>query len=227
MDPAARLLRSLRTVTDDERVLDAIATVPRELFVPPQLTERAYDDEALPIGRGQTISQPAIVARMLTLLALEPDDRVLDVGTGSGWHAALLARLCAHVWTIERHAELSAWAQRNLAAARIGGDAVTVIAGDGAAGLPDAAPFDAINVAAAAARLPAALERQLAPGGRLVAPVGGGGQNLVLVRRSADGAALERATLDPVRFVPLVEDRPRGRRSGRSERSGRPGDPPR
>lgn len=206
MDPATRLVRSLRPSIRDERVLAAIADVPRALFVPPALLARAYDDVALPIGRGQTISQPAIVARMLELLELQPADRVLDVGTGSGWHAALLARLAAHVWTIERHADVSAWAQRNLAAAGFGGDAVTAIAGDGTRGLPEAAPFDAINVAAAAPRaLPAALEQQLAPGGRLVAPVGAAAQQLVLVRRSADGATLTRTALDPVRFVPLVE----------------------
>lgn len=208
MDPAARLVRSLRPLIADERVLDAIVAVPRELFVPPHLVDRAYDDEALPIGRGQTISQPLIVARMLELLELGPDDRVLDVGTGSGWHAALLAQLAAHVWTIERHPDLSGSAQRNLAAAGIGGDAVTVIAGDGSLGLPEAAPFDAINVAAAAWDLPAALEQQLAAGGRLVAPIGGDGQQLVLVERSADGAELRRTGLEAVRFVPLVEGEP-------------------
>lgn len=209
MDPAARLARSLHPSVSDARVLEAVENVPRELFVPPSLFERAYDDVALPIGRGQTISQPSIVARMLELLELRPSDRVLDVGTGSGWHAALLARLAAHVWTIERHIGLSAWAQRNLAAAGFGDDDVTVIAGDGTRGFPEAAPFDAINVAAAAAReVPPALERQLAPGGRLVAPLGRGAQQLVLVRRSADGATLVQTVLDPVRFVPLVEGEP-------------------
>jgi protein-L-isoaspartate(D-aspartate) O-methyltransferase len=206
MDPAARLARSLRSQIEDRRVLAAIAAVPRELFVTPEFGARAYDDVALPIPRGQTISQPLIVARMLELLDLRPSDRVLDVGTGSGWHAALLAQLSAHVWTIERHADLSAWAQRNLAAAGVGDDAVTVIVGDGSRGLPAEAPFDAINVAAAAwPDLPVELERQLAPGGRLVAPVGADGQQLVRLERSGDGATLRRTELDPVRFVPLIQ----------------------
>jgi protein-L-isoaspartate(D-aspartate) O-methyltransferase len=209
MDPAARLARSLRSEIGDPRVLAAIAAVPRELFVPPGLGSRAYDNVALPIARGQTISQPLIVARMLELLDLRPSDRVLDVGTGSGWHAALLAQLTAHVWTIERHADLSAWAHDNLAAAGIGDDLVTVIVGDGSRGLPDEAPFDAINVAAAAwPDLPSALEVQLARGGRLVAPVGDEGQQLVLLERSFDGSQLRRTELDPVRFVPLVEGEP-------------------
>jgi protein-L-isoaspartate(D-aspartate) O-methyltransferase len=211
MDLAARLARSLRPHVADRRVLDAVASVPRELFVPPRLREQAYDDCALPIGRGQTISQPLIVARMLELLALRPADRVLDVGTGSGWHAALLSRLAAHVWTIERHPDLSAWAAANLAAAGIGEEAVTVLAGDGSLGLPGEAPFDAVNVAAAAwPDVPAPLVEQLAPAGRLVAPVGGEGQRLVLLERSADGAGLRRTRLEPVRFVPLVAGEPGG-----------------
>jgi protein-L-isoaspartate(D-aspartate) O-methyltransferase len=138
---------------------------------------------------------------MCELLALRGDERVLDVGTGSGYHAALLARLAAHVWSIERHAVLSEQAARNLAAAGVGN--VTLTVGDGARGLPSEAPFDAINVAAAAgAHIPRALEEQLAPGGRLVAPVEDGDQRLVVVRRGAGG--LERTSLERVRFVPLV-----------------------
>jgi protein-L-isoaspartate(D-aspartate) O-methyltransferase len=199
----ARLAQSLRPAISDERVLDVIAALARERFVPDELRERAYDNAALPIGYGQTISQPLVVARMLELLELHPQDRVLDVGTGSGYHAALLAMLVTHVWTIERHPELSAWAAANLAAAGI--DNVTVLVGDGSLGLPEQAPFDAINLAAAAwPDLPAALERQLARGGRLVAPVGASGQQLTLVERDADGE-LHRTTLEPVRFVPLIE----------------------
>jgi protein-L-isoaspartate(D-aspartate) O-methyltransferase len=206
-DPAASLARSLRPLIEDRRVLAALAAVPRELFVTPQMASRAYENVALPITRGQTISQPLIVARMLELLAPRPSDRVLDVGTGSGWHAALLAHLSAHVWTIERHPDLSAWAQRNLETAGFGADAVTLIVGDGSRGWPEEAPFDAINVAAAAwPDLPVELEHQLAPGGRLVAPVGGDGQQLVLLERSDDGATVRRSELDPVRFVPLVRD---------------------
>ena len=203
MSAADRLVEELRVAIADERVLDAVAGVPREAFVPPGLRGRAYENVALPIGSGQTISQPLVVARMTELLRLSPQDRVLDVGTGSGYHAALLARLAAHVWTIERLPKLSAQAAERLHAAGV--ENVTVVVGDGSRGLPEEAPFDAINVAAAAwPEVPPALERQLAPGGRLVAPVGARGQQLVLVEREVDGE-LTRTALDPVRFVPLIE----------------------
>lgn len=201
---ATELVAELRPSIGDERVLAAIAAVPRELFVPRRLRELAYENVALPIGLGQTISQPLVVARMLEELALAPEDRVLDVGTGSGYHAALLARLTRHVWTIERHAELSARAARSLWAAGAGN--VTVLVGDGSRGWIAEAPYDAINVAAAAGpRIPLALERQLGTAGRLVAPVGGDDdQRLVRVVRRRDGA-LERTMLEGVRFVPLIE----------------------
>ena len=226
MDPARALSRRLRAAIGDERVLDAIATVPRELFVGEVDYRRAYENVALPIECGQTISQPIVVARMLELLEVRPSDRVLDVGTGSGYHAALLARLAREVWTIERHAELSARAQAVLDAAGIVN--VTCVLGDGWEGLAAQAPFDAINVAAATGDAPpVALEDQLATGGRLVAPVGRRKQYLVRVRRTERGLMSER--FDPVRFVPLVrgevgqtpEDPPPG--------SPRPGDrsPPR
>jgi protein-L-isoaspartate(D-aspartate) O-methyltransferase len=203
MRSAARLVEELRPAISDERVLAAIAAVPRERFVPAALRGRAYENVALPIGQGQTISQPLVVARMTELLQLRPQDRVLDVGTGSGYHAAVLARLAAHVWTVERRRELAAAASRSLAAAGI--ENVTALVGDGSRGLPEEAPFDAINVAAAAwPEMPPALERQLASGGRLVAPVGASGQQLVLVVRE-EGGALRRLALDPVRFVPLIE----------------------
>jgi protein-L-isoaspartate(D-aspartate) O-methyltransferase len=207
MDDPEQLARSLGSYVHDARVLAAVAAVPRHLFVPAPLRARAYENVPLPIGGGQTISQPLIVARMLELLELGRRDRVLDVGTGSGWHAALLAQLAGRVWTIERLPELSRWAHDNLRAAGFGPDQVTVIAGDGTRGLPGEAPFDAINVAAAAwPVVPEALERQLAPGGRLVAPVGAGGQQLVLVRRAGDDdGELERTPLEAVRFVPLIE----------------------
>jgi protein-L-isoaspartate(D-aspartate) O-methyltransferase len=137
---------------------------------------------------------------MLELLELEPDDRVLDVGTGSGYHAAVLSRLVAEVWTIERHSKLSAGAR--VALMQLGMTNVTCVVGDGSDGLPEQAPFDAINVAAATDDLPRALEQQLAPGGRLVGPVGTTRQHLVRVRRTEQGLVRER--LDPVRFVPLV-----------------------
>jgi protein-L-isoaspartate(D-aspartate) O-methyltransferase len=201
-----RLLRTLGSVIHDPRVLEAVAAVPRDLFVPEDLRRDTWENAPLPIAAGQTISQPLVVARMCELLELRPTDRVLDVGTGSGYHAAVLARLAAHVWSIERHPELTEFARANLAAA--GFDNVTLLAGDGSLGYLEQAPYDAINVAAAAwERVPTALERQLAVGGRLVAPVDGAGQRLVLVRSTPKG--LDRRWLEPVRFVPLVQERDR------------------
>lgn len=206
-----RLIEELRAAIADERVLAAIRAVPREAFVPRTLRARAYENVALPIGHGQTISQPLVVARMTDLLRLRPGDRVLDVGTGSGYHAAVLAQLAAHVWSIERHRDLSEQAAAHLRRAGVAN--VTLLVGDGSRGLPEEAPFDAVNVAAAAwPEIPPALERQLAPGGRMVAPVGASGQQLVLVERSVatgDGDdGLTHTTLDPVRFVPLIEGEP-------------------
>jgi protein-L-isoaspartate(D-aspartate) O-methyltransferase len=196
-----RLLDTLRPHIADERVMEAMAAVPREKFVPPHLAEDAWDNVPLPIGSGQTISQPLVVARMCELLHLGAGDRILDVGTGSGYHAALLAYLGGHVWSIERHAALSEQAGRNLAAAAV--ENVSLIVGDGARGLPEEAPFDAINVAAAAgAAIPAALEEQLAPDGRLVVPVEDGDQRLFVVHRTREG--LKRTGLERVRFVPLI-----------------------
>jgi protein-L-isoaspartate(D-aspartate) O-methyltransferase len=201
MDGAHALAKRLRAAVSDERVLEVIASVPRELFVNETELTRAYENVALPIDCGQTISQPIVVARMLELLELSPEDRALDVGTGSGYHAALLSRLVDRVWTIERHAALSARAAHALA--ELGVTNVTCVVGDGSEGLAECAPFDAINVAAASpATPPPALEQQLAPHGRMVVPVGERRQHLVRVRRSASG--VERERLDPVRFVPLV-----------------------
>ncbi len=208
MDRAVELARRLSGAIADDRVLSAIAAVPRERFVAAADRDRAYDNVALPIDCGQTISQPIVVARMLELLELSPEDRVLDVGTGSGYHAALLSLLAAEVWTIERHPKLSAAAQDALAS--LGRENVTCLVGDGSLGLPDRAPFDAINVAAAAGlELPEALVDQLALGGRLVAPVGRRRQHLVRARRTEAGVRRER--FEPVRFVPLVRDRQEGR----------------
>jgi protein-L-isoaspartate(D-aspartate) O-methyltransferase len=181
-----------------------VRDVPRELFVPEDLRADAWENIPLPIGQGQTISQPLVVARMCELLELRGDERVLDVGTGSGYHAALLARLCDWVWSIEVHEQLSRQAAANLAAAGI--ENVTLVVGDGSRGLPEHAPYDAINVAAAAGSgIPVALEQQLAPGGRLVAPVEDGEQRLVRLRRTDRG--IERQELERVRFVPLVTPR--------------------
>ena len=189
-----------RDVTD-ERVLAAMARVPREVFVPEELRDRAYYDAALPIGAGQTISQPYMVARICEALALAGGEQVLDVGTGSGYQAAVLAELAADVHTIERVPELSERARRNLAEA--GYDRVQVHVGDGTLGLPSLAPFDAIAVAAAAPQVPRALYEQLRLRGRLVVPVGRRrGQDLQLVVRSPEGPAIVRSV--PCRFVPLV-----------------------
>ena len=187
----------------DERVLAAMTRVPRELFVPERLAARAYDDGALPIGHRQTISQPFVVATLCSLLALEGHERVLDVGTGSGYQAAVLAELAAEVVTIERIAALADEARARLAAA--GYANVDVHVGDGSLGVPERAPFDGIAVAAAAPTVPPALYAQLAEGGRLVLPRGSRwGQELVLVERGPD-RPIERTSI-PCRFVPLLGD---------------------
>ncbi len=205
MSQSARLAHLLSASIRDQRVLDAISSLPREQFVPASERGRAYENVALPIDCGQTISQPMLIARMLELLELRPEDRVLDVGTGSGYHAALLAKLVARVWTIERIPALSRRAR--LTAERLGIDNITFVVGDGSAGIPSEAPFDAINVAAAGNSVPPALEAQLGPAGRLIAPVAPAGddqQHLVFVRRADQ--TLHRWQLEPVRFVPLVSE---------------------
>jgi protein-L-isoaspartate(D-aspartate) O-methyltransferase len=186
----------------DERVLAAMERVPRELFAPPDVREEAYADAALPIGGGQTISQPYMVALICTQLALRGDERVLDVGTGSGYQAAVLAELADEVHTIERIPELAEGACANLAAAGYD-DRVHLHVGDGTRGVPEHAPFAAIAVAAAALEAPPALYDQLEPRGRLVVPVGGsGGQWLEVIVRTPEGPAVVRTV--PCRFVPLV-----------------------
>jgi protein-L-isoaspartate(D-aspartate) O-methyltransferase len=185
----------------NERVLDAMERVPRELFLPAELRERAYDDAALPISAGQTISQPYMVARIVEELGLDGDEAVLDVGTGSGYQAAVLAELADHVDTIERIPELADQARRNLEEA--GYDQVEVHQGDGSRGYAQGAPYDAIAVAAAAPGFPQALYDQLTAGGRLVVPVGGRrGQRLEVIVRSPEGPAVLKSV--PCRFVPLV-----------------------
>lgn len=185
----------------DERVLEAMARIPRHEFVPREHRGEAYEDHPIAIGEGQTISQPFVVAAMLEALALRPEDVVLEVGTGSGYETAVLAELARTVYSIERIARLAEGACAVLE--RLGYSNVTVVHGDGSQGLPEAAPFDAIVVAAAAPQVPASLMHQLRDGGRLVIPVGSGfAQDLQLVRKIA-GAA-QTVYLDGVRFVPLI-----------------------
>jgi protein-L-isoaspartate(D-aspartate) O-methyltransferase len=185
----------------DERVLEAMATVPRELFVPPELRDRAYEDAALPIGEGQTISQPYMVARICEELSLRGGERVLDVGAGSGYQAAVLAELAAEVVAIERIPELAERARASLAAA--GYERVEVVLGDGTLGWAARAPYAAIAIAAAAPALPRSLYDQLELRGRLVVPVGERAQQrLELFVRSPEGPAMLRSV--PCRFVPLV-----------------------
>ncbi len=189
-----------RDITDS-RVLEVMNRVPRDEFVPPDLAKEAYADRPLPIGEGQTISQPYIVALMTQLAQIEPESRVLDIGTGSGYQAAILGELCDRVYSIEIVESLAEEAQQRLA--RLGYDNVEVRAGDGYAGWPEAAPFDAIIVAAAPPEIPQPLIDQLAPGGRMVIPVGTRNQDLVIVEKDAQGATRQwRET--PVAFVPMT-----------------------
>jgi protein-L-isoaspartate(D-aspartate) O-methyltransferase len=187
---------------DDERVLAAMEEVPRELFLPEDMRRRAYRDGALRIGEGQTMSQPWIVACMAQLLELEGHETVLEVGTGSGYAAAVLSRLCRHVVTIERFESLAAGGRQVLE--ELGYDNVEVRVGDGARGAPDRAPFGGISVTATAlGDPPKPLFDQLAPGAALVCPVDRGGRELLM--RFYDG---EEEAIVPVRFVPLVADEP-------------------
>jgi protein-L-isoaspartate(D-aspartate) O-methyltransferase len=200
----ARMVERLREQgIRDARVLEAMAAVPRHLFVEEALASRAYEDSALPIGFGQTISQPHIVARMIEILVERKEPkRVLEVGTGCGYQAAVLAHIYPEVYSIERLRELHERARANLRALRLRN--LRLAHGDGAAGLEAAAPFDAIIVAAAGREAPPALLRQLSRGGRMVLPLRGPGadaQRLVLVERSRMGYT--ETALDPVRFVPL------------------------
>jgi len=186
----------------DVRVMAAMAKVPRHEFVPPDEAGYAYVNEALPIGYGQTISQPFIVALMTDLLEPRPEHRISEIGTGSGYQAAVLAELAGHVYTIEAIPELAEEASARLS--RLGYRNVSVRAGDGNDGWPEHAPFDGVIVTAAAAEIPHPLLQQLRPGGRLVIPIGPPrNQELTLVEKSAAGEVSERVVL-PVAFVPLV-----------------------
>lgn len=186
---------------EDERVLAAMGEVPRELFLPEELRDRAYADSALPIGEKQTISQPWIVAAICQALRLEGSELVLEVGTGSGYSAGVLSRLAAHVVSIERHTPLSRAAGAVLAA--LGARNVELLVGDGSLGVPERAPFDAIAVHATAPVAPPALLDQLVDGGRLVVPISAGEADmLTLVRR--EGERFRTEELSSCRFVPLI-----------------------
>ena len=188
----------------DPAVLAAMRAVPRHRFVPDAYTAQAYDDNPLPIGERQTISQPYIVAIMTEVLHLKPDDRVLEIGTGSGYQAAILGEIAAEVFTIEIVPSLGRRAAKVLA--ELGHDNVHVRVGDGYAGWPEAAPFDAVMVTAAPDQVPQPLLDQLAPGGRLVIPEGSGIQQLVLYTRrdGPEGTRFDRKALLSVRFVPMT-----------------------
>lgn len=209
-DPADRAERQMRFVyalrargVTDARVLSAMERIDRGAFVTGHFAERAYEDMPLPIACGQTISQPSVVALMTEALEITPRDKVLEVGTGSGYQAAILARMARRVYTIERHRRLVRAAREAFAALDLGN--ITVVHGDGSFGLPDQAPFDRILVTAAAEDPPGPLLAQLREGGIMVLPVGQSDavQSLIRVRRTAHG--LDYEELRPVRFVPLVE----------------------
>jgi len=187
----------------DPRVLAAMREIPRHLFVPETLRDQAYEDHPLPIGHGQTISQPYIVGIMTELVRVDKKSRVLEIGTGSGYQAAVLSRVAAHVYTIEIVPEL---AKKSAALLQSLGFAnVTVRHGDGYKGWPEQAPFEAIMLTAAPPEVPQALLDQLKPGGRLIAPVGRTvfSQDLILIEKTGDGK-LKRRSIFPVRFVPMV-----------------------
>lgn len=213
MDPRSRLLDEIASEARltarqtgrsrfGDAVMSAMERVPREAFVPDELADRAYDNRPLPIGSGQTISQPFIVALMTDLLDPEPEHRVLEIGTGCGYQAAVLAEVVAEVYSVEARPELGEAASARLD--ELGYHNVHVRVGDGHSGWPEAAPFDGILVTAAADEVPRTLLDQLAPGGRMVIPVSRGpGQELELVTRDADGR-LETHSVLPVAFVPLT-----------------------
>ena len=198
-----RMVRTQLVARDivDQRTLAAMGKVPRHLFVPAEQLRLAYEDTPLPIGHEQTISQPYIVALMTQLAQAAPGKKALDVGTGSGYQAAVLAETCSKVYSIEILCDLAAEAQARLA--RLGYTNVVGRCGDGYRGWPEAAPFDVIIVAAAPTEVPAPLVEQLAPGGRLVIPVGGGSQELLVIERGKDGT-IRRWSAGGVRFVPMT-----------------------
>jgi protein-L-isoaspartate(D-aspartate) O-methyltransferase len=186
----------------DARVLEALRLVPRASFVPEQVIDRADDDQPLPIPHRQVTTQPSLVAKMVEALALTGSERVLEIGTGFGFQTAILARLAAHVCSVERYPDLAETALENLAREDVRN--VDVVVGDGTAGLPDRAPFDAILVSAAFPRVPPPLAEQLVEGGRLVQPIGGGGSEEVTLFERAGTALVARRSVTGASFVPLV-----------------------
>ena len=207
MTVAARQIRLImqlrRAGIGDTAVLSAIERTPREVFVPDSFRDQAYEDVALPIGQGQTLSRPQVVAAMTQALRVDRRLKVLEIGTGSGYRAAVLARLCRRLYTIERHRELLATAERRFAGLRLHN--ITCRAGDGGKGWPEQAPFSRIVVTAASPQVPAALFDQLATNGILIAPIGRPGTLQELVRFTRHETGMSEESLGPVRFVPLVE----------------------
>jgi protein-L-isoaspartate(D-aspartate) O-methyltransferase len=197
---------------EDERVLEAFREVPRELFVEPGLEQAAYTDAPLPIGESQTISQPFVVALMVEALEIRPSDRVLEVGAGSGYAAAILSRLGSEVYAIERHPSLARDAHERIQ--RLGYGNVKIRAGDGTLGWPEAAPFDAILVSAGGPDVPLALIEQLARGGRIAIPVGTSSEQELIRITKSEGGRLRTQNLGPVMFVPLIRHSPAGRPPG-------------
>jgi protein-L-isoaspartate(D-aspartate) O-methyltransferase len=200
----------------DRRVLAAFRNVPRARFVPPAAAGQAYLDEPIRIPHGQVTTQPSLIARMVAALGLTGTERVLEVGTGLGFQTAILARLAGEVVSVERFPALAEQARANLAAAGLGH--VTVVVGDGTLGVPDHAPYQAIVVSAASPRVPAPLVEQLAPGGRLVHPVGPGGREQVTAFHKEAGQLVTDARLTPAYFVPLVGAHGLRSQEGRDER---------
>lgn len=198
-----RLIMELRrSGVTDTKVLSAIERVPREIFIPPTFRDQAYENKALPIAHSQTISQPLVVAMMSQALAVGERMKVLEIGTGSGYQAAILAKLCRRLYTVERHAALLAGAEALFRALRQHN--ITAIVGDGRRGWPEQAPFDRIMVTAAAETIPERLVEQLAEGGVMVLPLGSQGGDQELVKLVKQDGGIEIQKLFPVRFVPLV-----------------------
>lgn len=204
-DRIGLIMQLRRRGISDTRVLRAMELVPRDLFVDPAFSDQAYADTALPIDCGQTISQPYVVAYMTEMLAIEPGDKVLEIGTGSGYQAAVLSHLCRRVYTVERYRELQKIASDRLSELAISN--VTTIIGDGRLGWPPQAPFDRIIVTAASEELPETLIEQLKVGGRMIVPLGKTRETQLLVQLDKHGDGIEQTELLPVRFVPLVKGR--------------------